>query len=479
MKAVPQAEPSTHLDDLAPMFFSSKQRRRQQLLAEPFPDAWLETLNRNVRQYRLLSRAEQVKLRDRLRVFVAEKNWIGCAGLKVDDEMKVTIAAQACLLVLAIEHEYHYERIRTILVYPDTYLHPPGSRDGWIHEETAIAGEYWHRGPVIVSWSNTRDPDGGGNLVFHEFAHHLDDIDGEMDGTPPLESGRAERHWDDVVTREYNRLVRSSARGEATLLDHYGATSRAEFFAVATECFFERPIELSQRHRDLYDVLRGFYRQNPARWPWDESEEPLHQQPDGPRRRTRDEAASVEATLRAMRLAPASADAYFARGIMHANRGDYALALVAYDEAVRLTPDDGEILQHRAAAHLELGQLDAAVADASASLALDPDDAEAYRTRAAARVSQRQFAAALDDCEQAISLGKKDAEALRLRGLAKEGLRDLKGAIADLSRAVRYADDPSRAYLDRSRVYENLGLPHEARADREKALRLDPSLGER
>lgn len=461
------------------MFFSSKQRRRRQLLAEPFPDAWLEILLRNVRQYRLLSRAEQAKLRDRLRVFAAEKNWIGCAGLKVDDEMKVTVAAQACLLVLAIEHEYHYERIRTILVYPDTYLHPPGARDGWAHDETAIAGEYWHRGPVIVSWSNTRDPADGGNLVFHEFAHHLDDIDGEMDGMPPLESGRQERHWDDVVTREYNRLVRSSSRGEATLLDQYGAANRAEFFAVATECFFERPIALRQRHRELYDVLRGFYRQDPAGWPWGEREQPQHEAPGKPRKSARDEAAGVEATLRAMRLKPASADAYFARGIMYANRGDYAQALAAYDEAVRLTPDDGEILQHRGEAHLELGQLEAAIADATAAIALEPDDAEAHRTRAAAYVAMRQFDAALDDCEQAVTIGKKDAEALRLRGLAKEGLRNLKGAVADLSRAVRLADDPAQAYFDRSRVYESLGMPHEARADREKALRLDPSLGER
>lgn len=462
------------------MFFSSKRHRRQQLLAEPFPDAWLEFLNRNVRQYRLLSRAEQAKLRDRLRVFVAERNWIGCAGLKVDDEMKVTIAAQACLLVLGASSEYHYDRIRTILVYPDTYLHPPGTRGGWAHDETAIAGEYWHRGPVIVSWSNTRERmEDGGNLVFHEFAHHLDDIDGEMDGTPPLESGAQERHWDDVVTREYNRLVRASAQGEVTLLDHYGATSRAEFFAVATECFFERPIALRQRHGELYEVLRDFYRQDPARWPWGERDNTPDEAPRQPRKRARDETAGVEATLRAMRLEPASADAQFARGIMYANRGDYAQAAAAYDEALQLTPDDGEILQHRAAAHLELGQFDAAVADATAAIVLDSDDADAYRTRAAARVAKQQYREALDDCETALSLGKKDAQAWRVRGLAKEGLRDLKGAIADLSRAVRLADDPARAYLDRSRVYDNLGMPHEARADRQKALRLDPSLGER
>ena len=465
------------------MFFNSKRRRRQQLLAEPFPDAWLEILNRNVRQYRLLSRAEQAKLRDRIRIFAAEKDWIGCGGQQIDEEIKVTVAAQACLLVLAIEHEYHYERIHTILVYPDTYLHPPGGRGGWIHEETAIAGEYWHRGPVIVSWSNTHEGmPAGGNLVFHEFAHHLDDIDGEMDGTPPLESGAQERRWDDVVTREYNRLVRSSARGEVALLDEYGATDRAEFFAVATECFFERPIALSQRHPELYEVLRDFYRQDPARWPWGEADqaidESLAESQQAPRKKARDERAGVEATLRAMRLEPASADAQFARGIMYANRGDYAQALAAYDEAVRLAPDDGEILQHRAAAQLELGQIAAAIADASRAIELNPDDADAYRTRAAAYVAASQFQLGLSDSDRAVSLGNKDAEAWRLRGLAKEGLRDFKGALADLKRAIRHADDPARAYLDRSRVYESLGMPHEARADREKALKLDPSLGE-
>ncbi|HVW39630.1 MAG TPA: M90 family metallopeptidase, partial [Pirellulales bacterium] len=233
------------------MFFNSKRRRRQQLLAEPFPNAWLEILNRNVRQYRLLSRAEQAKLRDRLRVFVAEKNWIGCAGLKVDDEMKVTIAAQACLLVLAIEHEYHYERIRTILVYPGPISHPGKRR----HHNSVDVGEYLHHGPVAVSWLNTRDGmEDGGNVVFHEFAHHLDDIDGEMDGTPPLGNDERVRRWDKVVTREYAVLARASARGEATLLDDYGATSRAEFFAVATECFFERPIALRQWYGELYEV---------------------------------------------------------------------------------------------------------------------------------------------------------------------------------------------------------------------------------
>jgi hypothetical protein len=449
------------------------------LLAEPFPRGWLDILKRNVRQYRLLSRAEQAELRDRVRVFVAEKNWVGCAGVEVDDEMKVTIAAQACLLVLAIAHEYHYERIRSILVYPDTYVHPPGHR-GWGHDEAAIEGEYWHRGPVVVSWTNTREsPEHGGNLVFHEFAHHLDDVDGEMDGTPPLESGEQTRRWEDVVGREFNRLVRSSARGQATLLDRYGATNRAEFFAVATECFFERPVALRQRHAELYQVLQDFYRQDPARWPWDERDDLASEESADSRADRSDDAASVEATLRAMRLKPSSADAYFARGIMYANRGDYRQAVAAYDEAVRLAPDDGEILQHRGAAHLELDQPLKAIADASEAIRLDPADADAYRTRAAGLAAAGEFRLALGDCETALSLSRQDAEAFRLRGLAKEGLGDLQAALSDFSKAVRFADDPLRAYLDRSRVCETLGMPDKAQADRERAFRLDPGLEER
>lgn len=257
------------LSDKPRVFPWFKRRRRRQLLSEPFPEAWLAHLRANVVQYSLLTSQEQSRLRDRVRIFVAEKVWVGCAGLSVDDEMKVTIAAQACLLVLGIEYEYHYDRIQSVLVYPDTYVHPPSMNDGLIHRERHVAGEAWHRGPIILSWRNTKSLDEkGGNLVFHEFAHHLDDLDGYMDGTPPLERHQ-ERRWERVVEREYERLVRASEQGRATLLNQYGATNRAEFFAVATECFFERPIALKRRHPELYDILRDFYRQDPASWPWD------------------------------------------------------------------------------------------------------------------------------------------------------------------------------------------------------------------
>ena len=252
------------------MFFAwLKHNRRQRLLAQPFPAEWLDYLHRNVVHYRHLSPAEQAKLHDDLRVFLAEKNWEGCRGLTLTDEIKVTIAAHACLLVLALEED-SLARVQSILVYPDSFK-VPGGRDrfGIVHEEGAtLSGEAWYRGPVILSWDDTlydaRHPRQGRNLPLHEFAHQLDMLTGAADGTPPLEGLERQRRWQEVMTAEYQRLGDAAENGEATLLDPYGATNPAEFFAVASECFFVRPLALERRHPALYDVLRDYYRQDPA-----------------------------------------------------------------------------------------------------------------------------------------------------------------------------------------------------------------------
>ena len=129
-------------------------------------------------------------------------------------------------------------------------------------------GEAWYRGPVVLSW-DAANPDGrhssdGTNLVFHEFAHQLDMLDRSIDGTPPLGSREQYERWQEVMSAEFERLVDASERGEATLLDQYGATDPAEFFAVATECFFERPLPMRRRHPQMYEVMREYYRQDPA-----------------------------------------------------------------------------------------------------------------------------------------------------------------------------------------------------------------------
>ncbi len=253
------------------MIFSWLQRRRREkIVAEPFPPEWLAYLNKNVAHYRYLSEAEQARLRDDLRIFIAEKTWEGCGGLRITDEMKVTIAAQACLLVLGMEHNY-FDRVLSVLVYPHGYRAPTPEfvNPGMVVDASSDRlGESHYRGPVILSWEDVledgRYPQGGKNLVFHEFAHQLDMLDGVVNGAPPLQGREAVKRWQEVMTAEYERLVRESQHGRATLLDQYGTTNEGEFFAVATECFFDRPVQMAHRHPQLYELLRDYYRQDPA-----------------------------------------------------------------------------------------------------------------------------------------------------------------------------------------------------------------------
>jgi MtfA peptidase len=254
------------------MIFSwLKQRRRRRILSQPFPENWLGYLQRNVAHYRFLSEVEKKKLLDGILIFIDEKYWEGCGGLAITDEIKVSIAGMACLLVLGMEHNY-FDRVKSILVYPDAYIAPemPQRGTGIIDEMgEARVGEAWYRGPVVLSWNDARAGGRlrhrGHNVVFHEFAHQLDMLDGVIDGTPPLKDEQQARRWHDVMTAEYERLVRRAEQGRATLLDSYAATNEGEFFAVATECFFEQPIELSERHPQLYELLRDYYRQDPAK----------------------------------------------------------------------------------------------------------------------------------------------------------------------------------------------------------------------
>lgn len=252
------------------MLFSwFKRRRRTALLRQPFPDAWLEVLRTNVAHYATLDAGEQSALRDLLRVFVAEKNWEGCGGLTITDEIKVTIAAEACLLLLGLEHDY-FNRALSILVYPTQYAVPVRQQHGGIEwaGESQRLGEAWYRGPVVLSWEDVlydcQNPGEGQNLVLHEFAHQLDFLDRESDGTPPLSNRSQYRKWQMVMTAEFERLIAESEAGQETLLDPYGATNEAEFFAVATECFFDQPIELRDEHGELYDLLREYFGQDPA-----------------------------------------------------------------------------------------------------------------------------------------------------------------------------------------------------------------------
>jgi Mlc titration factor MtfA (ptsG expression regulator) len=247
-----------------------RQRRRRKILEQPFPTDWLRGLEQNVAHYRLLSDADRVMLRDRLRIFIAEKNWEGCGGLQLTEEMQITIAAQACLMTLHLDEDL-FDHVQSILVYPRDFVAPDRAVPAAglvLEEDTALLGEAHYRGPVVLSWqevlAGAREPGAGQNLVFHEFAHQLDMLDGVLDGTPPLETRAQAQRWHRIMTTEFNRLIHASAHGRATLLDDYGATDEAEFFAVASECFFDQPVEMARRHPELYALLRDYYKQDPA-----------------------------------------------------------------------------------------------------------------------------------------------------------------------------------------------------------------------
>ena len=248
----------------------SKNQQRQELLGQPFPDNWLEYIRANVAYYQYLSRENQQKLRDIARIIIAEKSWEGCGGLTLTDEMQVTIAAQAALLVLGFDHEY-YPNVETILVYPQGFLIPQIRREECrvLKEQMfPAAGLAAQQGPVIIAWSEAqqggKNANDGSNVVLHEFAHKLDMRDGSADGTPYLRDRAEIDEWSRVMSAEYQLLVEQSAAGHKTLIDPYGATNPAEFFAVTTECFFEKPHQMQQAQGELYAVLRDYYHQDPA-----------------------------------------------------------------------------------------------------------------------------------------------------------------------------------------------------------------------
>jgi len=248
-------------------------RRRNKLIQEPFPPAWEDILHRNVAHYCMLDDIERAHLRALIQVFIAEKDWEGCGGLELTDEIRVTISAQACLLLLGVPHNY-YQNVETIIVYPSTVV-PPQRKIGFfetalapIEESHPIIGQAFQQGPVIIIWDAAlhggRHPELGHNVVYHEFAHKLDMLDGAADGTPPLRSRAEYRDWVQICSREYLRLKHDAEHGRKSFLNAYGATNEAEFFAVATEQFFDQPFLMIKNAPDLYRVLKEYYRQDPA-----------------------------------------------------------------------------------------------------------------------------------------------------------------------------------------------------------------------
>jgi MtfA peptidase len=250
-----------------------KGRRRRRLLEQPVPAAWRAIVERNLPIFRRLPRADQAELLSHVQVFLDEKIFEGCGGLELTDEIRVTIAAQACLLLLHRETDY-YPTLTTILVYPTGYA---------VEMEQPIAPGIWEEGDehrlghtgrqlsaLVLAWDSAKhgaaDPADGENLVLHEFAHQLDFENAADDGTPALETRAEYLAWARVMGAEFEALRAAEEADEPTVLDTYGGENPSEFFAVATEAFFERPRALEAKHPELYAALQQFFRQDPSRY---------------------------------------------------------------------------------------------------------------------------------------------------------------------------------------------------------------------
>ncbi len=247
-------------------------RRRRKILAEPMGPDWDEHLA-DVAFFETLDRFDQNALLDIARILIAEKNWEGCGGLSIDARMQRVIATQAALLLLKLEDHNYFHRTQSILVYPSTFMVPrdtyDADHDGTLPEHgDATLGLAQLGGPVVLSWdaalAGAQNKDDGRNVVLHEFAHKLDMADHLADGTPPMKNPGLFTDWVRVMTEAFEDLNEAAEKGRKTLLDKYGASEPCEFFAVATEAFFEKPKPLKRQHPDLYGVLAGYYRQDPA-----------------------------------------------------------------------------------------------------------------------------------------------------------------------------------------------------------------------
>lgn len=238
--------------------------------AEDFPGPWLQTVEDSFRPWGSLGADERSHLIELTWELIERKNWEAAQGFELTDEMKVTIAVHASMLILALDHRF-YRNVGAVIVHPTSVV-LKGQRAGPVSgvvtdSPMPILGEARQYGPVVIAWDSAREearhPERGHNVIYHEFAHKLDMLTGSPDGTPPLPTPEEASKWMEVCAREYELLVK---RKGGHLLRPYGAVNRGEFFAVVTEVFFDKPIEMQREKTALYEVLRSFYRQDPASW---------------------------------------------------------------------------------------------------------------------------------------------------------------------------------------------------------------------
>jgi MtfA peptidase len=252
---------------------SARKKRALGLLSQPLTETQNQCLEKNFPIFQKLTIERQKKLAGLIHLFIDEKEFTGCEGLEITEEIKVTIAAQACLLLLNNKTQPWYRKLTTVLVYPSAYrVQSSGINDDGFPEEGASVrlGESWGGGTIVLSWNHSRHGgvnfQDGQNVVIHEFAHQLDQGAGLADGVPLLSSTTSYASWAVVLGMEYQKLVRKALKGQKTVMDKYGATNEAEFFAVSSESFFEKPRQMNKKHPELYASLKKYYGLNPLDW---------------------------------------------------------------------------------------------------------------------------------------------------------------------------------------------------------------------
>ncbi|MBI3229966.1 MAG: zinc-dependent peptidase [Burkholderiales bacterium] len=252
------------------LFWPSITLRRA--LAQPFPASHAAILARHIPFWREMAPPLQMQLKRLVKQFLHQKKFIGCDGLTVTDEMRVAIAGQACMLLLNRKTGV-YPSLRHILLYPSAFVVPRtefGVGGVVTHASQTLAGESWNDGRVILAWDHVqqaafeREP--AHNVVWHEFAHQLDSESGHTNGAPLLPSKNAYRYWSSIMAHEFERLQQEAEWEIPGVIDHYGASNPAEFFAVATETFFGRPLEMAEQHPALFELLQKYYRVDPRAW---------------------------------------------------------------------------------------------------------------------------------------------------------------------------------------------------------------------
>lgn len=442
---------------------------------QPFPRQWQDWLREHVWQYPHLRRDRQHHLEQVVALMHSRRRWSGGNEFEVTDEMKVAIAGQAGLMTLGLDEPYCFDHVPDIIVYEKPFYVTNEQASTWSTDPifgTAInsprLGEAWHRGPIILAWESIRQPysDVDGyriSVVVHEFTHHLDGLDGDVSGTPPLESDEQLEEWYRVTEADYLQLAGHARREEETLLSHYGASNRAEFFAVATECFFDQPHELRDQHAHLYGVLAKYFRQSPADY--------LPRAAQPPPRSTKYSHTDMHPKLE---LRKAIHNDAFARGVSQFNDGNFADAVESLTVAVAENAADSEAYSHRALAYVELDQPAKALRDAETALQLDPEDTDAQTAIGAAHTLRGEHSLAIHALKEVC----EEADSVRARlylAQALLGLDDPKRAMHHLTLAIAWDELNERAYKLRAQARRALGDEAGAAEDQQRAHQIEPT----